>query len=622
MPQMIKHTTHINSSADADAFAFDNIHTLYTIGDNPEKLAYTAEKFPLHNEGHILTLVATTKAMNSARFCEKIETHMKQRGILDIKTAAYYRLILKEAITNAIDHGNLGLASDHKESISADNWFKYFKDEKNSKLADPHLANKTITIHIYLQNGQLVTSVKDQGRGFDHAHIVAEKRMEIESDTCNTKPYGMGITLMLQLADTLVYEDVGRQVVFTVQALNYACPATPALAKPETIKSSARILIVDDEEATRLQLELYLKDDGYKNVFTAHNGAKALDMAAHIKPDIIYMDIMMPGMDGFDTCRALKQNPDTQDIPILFISGMTTARYKAQGYQLGAVDYIDKPFDRLEFLARTQVRLQNRMLLKSCRDNSNYLRQELQKARLFQQSLLPQKASLEALGNKHGLDIQHNFTSCEELAGDYFNVREVGKHHIAITLADFTGHGLSSGMNTVWLHAIMTELHHLIMHPAEMAFYLNTMLHKMLDVEAFATFFYGVLNTATGEMNYVGCGCPLPLIIQPKKHSFITLDTTGYPLGVIASQKKNFQEHSCKIAQNEILFFYSDALLETVHTDNNRRMSLDALTRVLSRLLKDEPHLLLDNLRRDFYKTAQLPLQDDLTLLLLQRNTA
>ncbi|MDK2956108.1 MAG: hypothetical protein PWQ57_1604 [Desulfovibrionales bacterium] len=119
------------------------------------------------------------------------------------------------------------------------------------------------------------------------------------------------------------------------------------------------ILIVDDEPANIEIMVEALKKDGYE-LLVAANGREALELAGRrLKPDLILLDVMMPGMDGFEVCRRLKEDPTVQDIPVIFVTALTDAAREARGLKLGAVDYICKPCS-LEIMAarvRTQLEL-------------------------------------------------------------------------------------------------------------------------------------------------------------------------------------------------------------------------------------------------------------------------
>lgn len=124
-------------------------------------------------------------------------------------------------------------------------------------------------------------------------------------------------------------------------------------------QTSADILIVDDTLANLQLLANILKEDGYK-VRPAINGNLALRAVAQKKPDLILLDIKMPEMDGYQVCQALKENPATHDIPVIFISALSDANDKVRAFSMGGVDYLTKPFQFEEVKARVAIHLQLR----------------------------------------------------------------------------------------------------------------------------------------------------------------------------------------------------------------------------------------------------------------------
>lgn len=121
------------------------------------------------------------------------------------------------------------------------------------------------------------------------------------------------------------------------------------------------ILIVDDTQDNVHLLTQILTLRGYK-VHTASEGKQALEAAATISPDLILLDIMMPGMDGYTVCERLKAKPETAHIPMIFISALNEPLDKVKAFALGGVDYLTKPFQMEEILARVDVHLTLRKL--------------------------------------------------------------------------------------------------------------------------------------------------------------------------------------------------------------------------------------------------------------------
>lgn len=118
-----------------------------------------------------------------------------------------------------------------------------------------------------------------------------------------------------------------------------------------------KILVVDDTSASLRLLTVLLKDEGYE-VRSAINGELALHAAASEPPELILLDIRMPGMDGFEVCRRLKAQPATHDVPVIFVSVVLETDDKVLGFKLGAVDYVTKPYQRDELLARVRAHLE------------------------------------------------------------------------------------------------------------------------------------------------------------------------------------------------------------------------------------------------------------------------
>lgn len=119
------------------------------------------------------------------------------------------------------------------------------------------------------------------------------------------------------------------------------------------------ILIVDDEPISLKYLGNLLDLRGYK-IFYATNGQKAVDVLQNTKPDIILLDVILPDINGFDLCRKIKSDENLSSIPVLFLTGLTDIKEKMKGFQAGAADYITKPFEEEEILARVKTHLELR----------------------------------------------------------------------------------------------------------------------------------------------------------------------------------------------------------------------------------------------------------------------
>ena len=116
------------------------------------------------------------------------------------------------------------------------------------------------------------------------------------------------------------------------------------------------ILAIDDNETNINVLVRFLHEQGYK-VITARNGKMGIRRAKFAKPSLILLDVMMPGINGFETCQQLKADETTQDIPVIFMTALNDVENKVKGFDAGGVDYITKPIEEKEVFARVETHL-------------------------------------------------------------------------------------------------------------------------------------------------------------------------------------------------------------------------------------------------------------------------
>lgn len=161
--------------------------------------------------------------------------------------------------------------------------------------------------------------------------------------------------------------------------------------------TKGNILVVDDTPANLHLLVKLLTNRGYK-VRPVPNGKLALSGARGLPPDLILLDIMMPEMDGYEVCTKLKANPDTRDIPIIFISAIHELIDKVKAFSLGGVDYITKPFEAKEVLARVETHIALRNMQKKLQEKNELLEKTLADLRTTQSQLI-ESEKMASLGS-------------------------------------------------------------------------------------------------------------------------------------------------------------------------------------------------------------------------------
>ena len=206
---------------------------------------------------------------------------------------------------------------------------------------------------------------------------------------------------------------------------------------------SAKILVVDDTPSNIQSLAATLKPAGYQ-VLVATNGQQALDVMAKVRPDLILLDIMMPIMDGFEACVNIKANAEWHDIPIIFLTAKTETADLVKGFELGAVDYVNKPFNAHELMARVHTHLTVDRLRTSVSEKNAALEKaqaqmsaELDLARAMQVAILPSRFPVAP-----GCDGSARMLPATTMGGDFYDFIELPGGRIGLVMADVSGKGV------------------------------------------------------------------------------------------------------------------------------------------------------------------------------------
>src|SRR5689334_9663367 len=167
----------------------------------------------------------------------------------------------------------------------------------------------------------------------------------------------------------------------------------------------------------------------------------ALLAAARTPPDLVLLDIVMPGLDGYEVCRRLRQMPETAEVPIMFLSSLEDVQNKAKGFEAGANDYLTKPFEMLEVKARV------RSLLKAKAYNDAVKEQiasELRIARDIQMGMLPHDFS--AMNEAYNVNLDAVLQPAREVGGDLYGVCPCGPERLVLFFGDVSGKGIPASM--------------------------------------------------------------------------------------------------------------------------------------------------------------------------------
>lgn len=330
------------------------------------------------------------------------------------------------------------------------------------------------------------------------------------------------------------------------------------------------VLIVDDVPTNTAILESLLGID--YEVATATSGLEALELAERIRPDVVLLDIVMPGMDGHEVCRRLKASAETRNIPVIFITAMNEEADEELGLSIGAIDYVTKPFN----LPIVRARVRNQLVLKRQADqiaaNNEKLgdlfarvETDLKAAADLQRSLLPAARCVI-----HGTEFAHFYRASQFLGGDMLNYFPIGDGKAAFYLADVAGHGVPAALLSVSLSNTMS---------AEFCARVGGVVDAELGVPTpsavlaainrrflgdsvrmdYITMIYGVLDAVNGTARVCQAGHPSPILFR-RDGTTEVIGEGGFPIGLF--EESTFEDISVDIAAGDRIVLFSDGITE------------------------------------------------------------
>lgn len=321
------------------------------------------------------------------------------------------------------------------------------------------------------------------------------------------------------------------------------------------------ILIVDDTPDNLRLLSQILSARQY-HVRVATGGERALESVRMATPDLILMDIKMPGMNGFEVCRRLKADSTMREIPVIFISALDDVADKVQAFAVGGVDYITKPFQHEEVLARVETHLSLRSLQMQLERANQKMAQELVLAGQLQATFLPDR-----LPEIPGWQFAVTLEPAHETSGDFYDLFALPDGRLGLLVADVVDKGVCAALFMALTYALFrSQAQEYPYEPAQVLQAVNR--HIMTDTHAnqFVTAFYGVLDPASGRLIYGNAGhCPPLLLNQTRPSSCEWLDNLGIPLGLL--ETFDWGQREVVLEPGAALVLYTDGVIEAENED-------------------------------------------------------
>ncbi len=338
------------------------------------------------------------------------------------------------------------------------------------------------------------------------------------------------------------------------------------------MKDKARILIVDDEPFNIDYLEQELEEAGY---FTsrAANGQEALDKVRSAPPDVILLDIMMPVMDGFQMLSRLKADEATRAIPVIVISASNSLESVVRGIQLGAEDYLPKPFEPVLLHARLGSCLEKKRLHDLEQLYLKGLEREMEIGREIQQGFLPGQ-----LPEMQGWGIAAYFKAAREVAGDFYDAFILPDGSLACVIGDVCGKGVGAALFMTLFRSLiratfLTDLPEgqTALTPEKrlqhaISFTNHYVAETHAEANMFATMFLALFDPNSGKVTYANCGHEPPLWSHADGEA-MALRPTGPAVGAIPDARFGTRE-ICMDA-GDLLLAFTDGIPDALDAEGN-----------------------------------------------------
>jgi serine phosphatase RsbU (regulator of sigma subunit) len=322
--------------------------------------------------------------------------------------------------------------------------------------------------------------------------------------------------------------------------------------------ADSTILLVDDNR-TNIGLLVEALRGEYKLGF-ALDGPSALRYV-HAQPtDLILLDILMPDMDGYEVCRRLREDPATRDIPVIFCTGLDEIHDKTRGFEVGAVDYITKPFEALEVKARVRTHLSLRLARQALARQRDQLSRSLDLAKEVQQNLLPRRDPVV-----DGYDISGRSIYSDQTGGDYYDYLlpdPPALGPVRVVVGDVSEHGIPSALFMTTARAFLRQRAAMAGDTGQVLTDIHALLGRdMEDSGRFMTMFLAGLDRDRGHVRWSNAGHDPALMYDPDLDRFDPLAGGGPALGILP--RFTHAEHSHPFGPGRVLVLGTDGIWET-----------------------------------------------------------
>lgn len=331
-----------------------------------------------------------------------------------------------------------------------------------------------------------------------------------------------------------------------------------------------KILVVDDEPLNRFLLMHMLAENGYTNCVEAESGEDAIKKAELTPPDLVLLDVLMPGMSGFDVTPVLKQQQKDLYLPIIFITSLDDDESLAKGLDVGGDDFVSKPFNKVVLAAKLKAHSRTRFLSKQAKKQNQellYHQRHIEREHAIVQHIFDNVLNMNPALTRF---IDHHLAPASNFNGDMLLIERSPNAGLYILLGDFTGHGLASAIGAIPVSRAFQTMADKGIPVGEIASTLNTILLDFLPAGMF--FACAIIEVAENgkTIDIWNGGLPHLILVDAEskiKHRF---ESQHMALGIL--DKEEFENDTVRfdLEYGDRLCGYTDGVIEL--TDNDNKM--------------------------------------------------
>jgi len=325
------------------------------------------------------------------------------------------------------------------------------------------------------------------------------------------------------------------------------------------------VVLAVDDTPENLDIVKAILTPEYK-VKVATSGALALKIVNSQPPNIILLDVMMPEMDGYEVCRRLKSDPITAEIPIIFLTTQDQTADEAEGFSLGAADYIHKPVNPQILKARVATHVALKQSIDDLHELSEALVQakermekELKVGHDLQKSMLP-----DVVPDSNHFELCASMDAAREVGGDFYDYFMLNDQELWFCVADVSGKGVPSALFMAMTKILLKSQSRDDRTSSKVMTRVNSILAEDNPECMFVTVFLGVMKVSTGTITYTNAGHNLPLIKRANGTVHTVPDSHGPIMGV---REGEYGESLIELGPGDTLLVYTDGVTEAMDVE-------------------------------------------------------